>query len=201
MSIRPAAPADVVSACTMQADSFADDMQMAYFFGPDAKARRPSVQRFFAILMQARLALGMPVHLWEEGGEIKGLVMGYDCSRPDWPRHSVTQWDALVEAHAGLQQRFAHYDVLSRQFEPKLPHYYLGVLGVAPDRKGQGVGRRLIEAFCAFSNADRSSAGVYLDTAQGGNPAFYAKCGFSVVGQEALDETTTLTGLFRPRNS
>jgi predicted N-acetyltransferase YhbS len=61
---------------------------------------------------------------------------------------------------------------------PREPHSHLGPIGVAPERQGQGVGSRLMEAYC--SDADTHGDAGYLETDRPENVKFYAKFGFTV---------------------
>ena len=58
------------------------------------------------------------------------------------------------------------------------PHWYLWILGVDPDRHGQGVGSALIAP--VLRRADESGLPCYLETETEKNVAFYEKRGFRV---------------------
>ena len=60
-------------------------------------------------------------------------------------------------------------------------HWYLMVLGVDPDRQGQGIGGRLIAPILA--RADEERLPVYLETCKERNLAFYRKHGFEVASE------------------
>ena len=64
----------------------------------------------------------------------------------------------------------------------KEPHWYVAVLGVHPDRQGEGLGRALLDP--ALAQADRDRLPAYLETSNERNLAFYGRFGFEVV-QEA----------------
>jgi ribosomal protein S18 acetylase RimI-like enzyme len=76
-----------------------------------------------------------------------------------------------------------------------VPHWYLMTLGTRPDRQGQGHGSRLIEE--GTSRADAAGVPCYLETATETNVAYYAKRGFSVIGQGTVNGVT-LYGMVRP---
>lgn len=63
-------------------------------------------------------------------------------------------------------------------------HWYLMVLGVEPERQGQGVGGALIEP--GLARADRDCLPCYLETAKEINVDFYKKHGFEVLREVAL---------------
>ncbi len=58
-------------------------------------------------------------------------------------------------------------------------HWYLMVLGVEPERQGQGVGSGLIGP--GLAKADRDRLPCYLETAKEINVTFYKKHGFDVL--------------------
>jgi ribosomal protein S18 acetylase RimI-like enzyme len=65
--------------------------------------------------------------------------------------------------------------------------WYLSILGVAPQRQGQGLGRTLLEP--TLHDADRSGARCFLETFNGAALRFYRRLGFDEVA-EHLEPTT-----------
>jgi GNAT superfamily N-acetyltransferase len=96
-----------------------------------------------------------------------------------------------------MVDRLAIYEGLAAQFAPAVPHYYLGVIGVDPARHGQGIGMRLISSFCALSEADGLSHGVYLETGEPSNVRFYERAGFVEAGRGTMG-SATLWCMYRP---
>jgi ribosomal protein S18 acetylase RimI-like enzyme len=62
------------------------------------------------------------------------------------------------------------------------PHWYLSVLGVAPQCQGQGLGGALLEPVLA--KADATGMPCYLEAAVDTNVTFYQKRGFEVVHED-----------------
>ena len=93
--------------------------------------------------------------------------------------------------------RMEIYDEISARGKPPAPHYYLGVIGVAPELHGRGVGTQLLSSFCALSGSDPLSSGVYLETAEESNVGFYERAGFSETARGSLGDAT-LWCMYRP---
>lgn len=74
------------------------------------------------------------------------------------------------------------------------------MIGVRDDRKGAGVGKALLDAFCALSDADEQSTGVYLETANPASLRFYERNGF-VIREHDVMEGVELWCVFRPTQS
>lgn len=66
----------------------------------------------------------------------------------------------------------------------KPPHYYLAVLGTAPEAQGQGLGSAVMRP--VLEDCDASGIGAYLESSKESNIAFYARHGFRVTGEVRL---------------
>jgi len=185
MHIYAATAADLERCVSCWVVAFAEDpiTQFLLGVGPDYPAR---LTQFFSLLMQARIALGMPVIVARRDTEIVGGAMGYATEPSVWPENLKEQWDQFERTTPGMGERSALYDRIARQSEPGVPHYYLGVIGVHPRLKSRGIGAGLLRSFCDRSASDLSSRGVYLETANPGNVAFYERAGFAVTGEGRL---------------
>lgn len=71
-----------------------------------------------------------------------------------------------------------------------VPHWYLWLLGVAPDRQGHGYGSALLQPILA--RADEAGLPCYLETQTERNVTFYQRRGFEVA------ETGPLPGVHLP---
>jgi GNAT superfamily N-acetyltransferase len=199
VSLSAASEADVAAATRCAASAFAADPLMHYFFGGSAMGVQAATIRFFTLLMRARLALGMPAIVARREGGVVGVAMGYDTAPPEWPEAYTREWERFEGELPGVEERFDAYGRVADRFRPETPHYYLGVLGVDPGLKGKGLGRTLLEAYCARSAGDARSSGVYLETGSAESLAFYLRNGFVVRGEEDLGGGTPLWCVFRPR--
>lgn len=190
---------DVPAAAACFAEAFRDDPLINHFFA-DHPAGWGAAATFFRLLMQARLALDMPVIVERDGERVLGGAMGYDTRELEWPEALSAQWTALESASPPVAERFAAYEEVSKPHGPAVAHYYLGVIGVQPELRGTGLGSRLLRAFCRLSDADPASHGTYLETARPSNVRFYARHGFEVAGSGRLGPGVELWCMFRPRS-
>lgn len=179
MQIAPAQATDVEEATDCLVSAFARDPLIDYFLFGLPEPRDEARRTFFSLLLRARLAMAAPVLVARDGGRLVGAAMGYGANRPDWPEALERAWEAFEAGVPGMNERSEHYAAIKKAGLPPAPHYYLGVLGVAPGRQGQGLGQALLESFCALSAADPASAGVYLETATPANLPLYRRAGFT----------------------
>lgn len=196
MIVRPVTRDDIEPVVDSLVSAFAGDPLIGFLFGPDWEQEH-HVSEFFRILLDVRVALGMPAFCAEEDGLILGAVMGYDTTRPVWKEIHTEQWMHLMKAAEGLESRLGEYEKLADAFEPSRPHFYLGVIGVRAGKKGGGVGRALLERFCESSGNDAESGGVYLETASEASLHFYLNNGFALRGEGILGSDTGLWCVFR----
>ena len=189
MKITAASHSDLAEAVGCLATAFAQD-PITGFLLQNSQGYRERVTQFFSLLMQARIALKMPVVVARDTAAIHGAAMGYATAHPAWPKGLADDWDRFERAIPGLSDRMAIYDEIAAKAKPAAPHYYLGVIGVHPDSHGRGIGMQLLRSFCDLSAGDPLSCGVYLETAQESNLGFYKRAGFVETGRGSLGSAT-----------
>jgi ribosomal protein S18 acetylase RimI-like enzyme len=189
VKITPATLSDLNESVGCLAMAFARDPITGFLLqtGPGYRDR---VTQFFSLLMRARIALNMPVLVARGTSGIHGAAMGYATSPPEWPPDLAEEWDRFEKAIPGLTDRMAVYEEIAANCTPSAPHYYLGVIGIDPNFHGRGLGTQLLTAFCDLSASDRQSSGVYLETAEASNVAFYERAGFAESGRGSLGDAT-----------
>lgn len=114
----------------------------------------------------------------------------------DGPRQTaaaVALWDPPGGVYAGRAGLWAEFNALLNDREaarldaydsradaaqPVEPHWYLGVLAVAPSQQGRGYARRVVSPI--LEAADRTQTPVTLETASPMNVAIYSRFGFAV---------------------
>lgn len=196
MLISAARPLDVAGAVRCLVAAFEQDPITRFLLG-SAPGYDEHLARFFSLLMRARIALQMPALVARDGLGIHGAAMGYATTHGAWPDDLASAWDEFETSTSGLTDRMAVYDGIAAAHKPSRPHYYLGVIGTDPRLQGRGIGRQLLDAFCDLSSHDARSDGVYLETANAANVAFYERAGFEVTGRGALGGAL-LWCLYRP---
>jgi ribosomal protein S18 acetylase RimI-like enzyme len=67
------------------------------------------------------------------------------------------------------------------------PHFYLSVLGVEPERQGEGIGSSLMQPVLELATSAQLPA--YLETATGRNVLLYERAGFAVVEELVIPGT------------
>ncbi len=78
---------------------------------------------------------------------------------------------------------------------PTAPHWYLFLLGVEPERQGQGLGSALLRP--ALERCDRERVGAYLETATERNVTFYRRHGFRVAEELRVRDAPILWLMWR----
>ena len=189
MAVTVALPSDLHEAVLCLTAAFAQDPITEFVLQTD-KGYPDRLRQFFSLLMRARIELQMPVLVARDASGIQGAVMGYATLHPAWPKDIGEEWERFEKATSGLQERLLAYEEIAEKFKPSAPHYYLGAIGVDPAAQGRGIGASLLKSFCERSAGDQSSCGVYLETAQESNLAFYASAGFVETGRGALGKST-----------
>jgi ribosomal protein S18 acetylase RimI-like enzyme len=199
MAVTQAVASDLRNAALCLTAAFAQD-PITGFLLQTTPGYPERLMTFFSLLMRARIALDMPVLVARAAADIQGVAMGYTTLRPKWPADVTEEWDQFEKATPGLADRLSIYEHIAEKFQPAAPHFYLGAIGVDPGSQGLSVGTHLIKAFCDRSANDPVSSGVYLETANESNLAFYARAGFVETGRGALGDRT-LWCLYQPHGN
>jgi ribosomal protein S18 acetylase RimI-like enzyme len=174
MHVRPATRDDVPALSGMLERAFDDDPVTRWVYGEGTGRPRWS-RRFFA--WQLRRLLPQDV-TWTAGPR-DGVAM---WALPDrWREGALDVLRLLWATLPGVLPRAPQVLRGLGEIEERHPerrHLYLAVLGVEPDRQGQGVGSELLRP--GLELCDRERLPAYLETARERNVDFYARHGFRV---------------------
>jgi ribosomal protein S18 acetylase RimI-like enzyme len=162
--------------------AFRDD-PMWVFIAPDEAERRRALRPVWDAVIRDALLFG---EVWTVPG-ITGVASWISPGRL-----RSTFWRTLRtgfavpramrylrgEARRRADAVWGHEDALHEQAMPG-PHWYLELLGVAPESQGQGIGSILLAP--VLERADAAGLPCYLETERERNVAFYRKQGFEVL--------------------
>jgi ribosomal protein S18 acetylase RimI-like enzyme len=191
-SVRPVRPEDVDRLAVALARAFQDDPVTRWVYA--SERRRPHwATRFFA--WQLRRLMVQDVS-WTTADGAGGAAL---WALPDRWRESPRDTLSLLRLTlVGVLPRLPRVLRGLGQVELRHPtdrHLYLAVLGVDPDRQGQGVGSELIRPGLDLCDRDRLPA--YLETGKEANLAFYGRHGFQVLDRLDLPKGPPVWFLWR----
>ncbi len=192
-------PADVPAAAEMLARAFSEDPFFT-FMDPDPESRVRNVRWYLGATARACIALGAA---YVTVGASTGVALWVPRGR---------EFDEETVRESGLSERAqifgadteARYGILGhafgeahQQIAPE-PHHYLTILGVDPDRQGQGIGGALLRPFLA--DADRDGVACYVETTRSRNVPFYERHGFVVADERNVEGVPFWTFRREPRS-
>jgi GNAT superfamily N-acetyltransferase len=177
MRIEPFTLASTAEASRTLARAFVTNPLHVAAFGAERLARNEAFFRTGLAAMKGSKLVAL------EGSQILGLihwVPSPDCqfSGPE----KLRMMPAMV-AGFGLRSSLRVGSWLSAwsKHDPSEPHSHLGPIGVDPSAQGQGIGRQLLERYCA--ELDRTGTAGYLETDRPENVRFYGRFGFETTGE------------------
>jgi ribosomal protein S18 acetylase RimI-like enzyme len=185
--VRPAREEDVDAMCVSLAAAFEDDPVMNFLI-PDGARRLDKLRRFFVqhlphggcYTTEDRVAGA----LWDPPGQWKMSNSAILRSMPTLVSvlgaRSITALRTLAEIE---------------KLHPQEPHWYLAVLGTAPDRQGKGLGSSLMAP--VLEACDRDGLPAYLESSKDTNVPFYERHGFAVTREIPLPKGPTVWAMWR----
>jgi GNAT superfamily N-acetyltransferase len=192
MSVRPVRPEDVDRLAVALARAFQDDPVTCWVYASERR-RAHWATRFFA--WQLRRLMVQDVS-WTTADGAAGAAL---WALPERWRESPRDTLALLRLTlVGVLPRLPRVLRGLGQVELRHPtdrHMYLAVLGVDPDRQGQGVGSDLIRP--GLDLCDRERLPAYLETGKEANLAFYGRHGFQVLDRLDLPKGPPVWFLWR----
>lgn len=176
-------------AVNVLAAAFHDYPVMRYVLGEAGEAYARKLKAMMRYFCERRLTHGWPLF---------GCLSprrGTDAPSDRWPLVAVAgvndpgpfvenaahrdAWLKLTE-ELGREciDRLEYYERESDGDAPPGAYHFLGIIGVQPERQGDGHARALIEHIVTRSIAHPESAGVWLSTERAENVPFYQHLGF-----------------------
>jgi ribosomal protein S18 acetylase RimI-like enzyme len=192
MPVRPVREEDVDPLAGALTRAFDDDPVTRWVYAADG-SRPKWTSRFFA--WQLRRLAPQDVS-WTTGDGRGGAALWALPGR--WRESGRETLGLLRLTLPGVLPRLPRVLRGLGQVELRHPadrHLYLAVLGVDPDRQGQGVGSQLIRP--GLDLCDREGLPAYLETGKEANLAFYGRHGFAVVDRLELPKGPPVWFLWR----
>ncbi len=171
--------------------AFRDDPELLSLV-PDASKRQKLLRSMFRPALRHALKHG---EVYAASPAIEGVAVWLPSDTPEmslWAMLRGGGLGLLFGAGWGLARKmkededFAHK--LRRQLAPFL-HWYLAVLGVAPELQGKGYASRLLRP--RLARLDRERLPAYLETSIEDYVAMYRHFGFEVIKEAKLPGTGT----------
>ena len=176
----------------MAARAFFDDPLFVHIH-PDPATR---VERFVTENVAYQRWIYRPLGQSETVEGLRGLALWLPPGKHGSAWRDLVCLPALARA-VGLR-RLVSVIQDYRAFDAALPsgaYWYLGLLAVAPEAQGEGVGGALLRH--GLDRADRDGVGCYLETGTEENVAFYEHHGFRVAGPIRLPHGPDHWGMWR----
>jgi ribosomal protein S18 acetylase RimI-like enzyme len=196
-NIVPLAEENLEAAADALARAFHNDPLQTYVFPNETERAARSPAHFTPLLRYGMLfgevlttegkplgaAVWLPPETWEVTPE----------------RAAAAELDALpnILGEEAANRFFSVLGAIDPYHHRDVPpaHWYLMVVGVAPEARGQGLGRALLEPI--MNRADASGLPCYLETAQPDNVDFYEYLGFKKIVEEVEPQSGLRMWTFR----
>jgi GNAT superfamily N-acetyltransferase len=177
--VRRAHPPDVPAVSTTLARAFLDDPVACYLFA-DAADRPAMLEEFFTLQLRRNYLRRGVVYATEN---LDGASMWMP---PEAPSPTLVERACHFVFSLQLGRRRAVARRLMALLEARHPreaHWYVGAIGVDPDRQRCGVGGSLLTA--GLEQCDRGGRGVYLEASRPESARLYERHGFECL--EVID--------------
>ena len=184
----PLSPQKIAEASRSLAAAFFDDPTSRFLL-----PREQSRGRWLRLIHQASLRHLLPeghVHTIEGDG-VSGVIGLVSPGRYPLPtvrflRHIIPIVLRLPTGgfSPGRAVRALHAQGMIERLHLKETHWYVALLGVRPERQGEGLGRALLDP--ALARADRDRLPTYLETSNERNLTFYGRFGFEVMQEVSI---------------
>ncbi|MDO3646661.1 GNAT family N-acetyltransferase [Nocardia mangyaensis] len=180
--VRAAGHSDIWAAADTLAAAFAHDPVMRWIL-PDERHRAVGMPRFFAtVARHVFVPAGASELALRPDGTVAGTALWTPPNRRQTsPRTDLRMIPALVRALGRRILAGKQVADLLEPHHPAEPHWYLGMIGTAPDARGAGYGNALLRSRLDRIDAEGSTA--YLESSNPDNVPYYERFGFTVTDE------------------
>lgn len=198
VTIRRLRPPDVRPAAGLAAQAFHDDPLFVHLHPDPSTRQRDFAREHAAYLNRIYLPVGLA-----EGAEVDGRLAGIALWLPPDAQRGLTlrEWSCIptLIGTVGVRRTWdmiREYGAFDAAWPSGERFHYLGLIAVAPEAQGRGVGSALLRA--GVDRADEDGVGVYLETGTESNLAFYHRHGFEVLQEIHLPTAPMHWAMWRP---
>ena len=183
---------DVAGITGALAEAFDDDPVMGYLFPKEAN-RSKKMRAFFASDSKRALTKGS-VHTTARGPVQGGAIWMAPGQWKIGGFELLGQLPMLFRLGGDTPRSLALLSKVEK-VHPIEPHWYLAILGTAPQYQGKGVGSALMAP--VLERCDREGVPAYLESSKESNIPFYKRHGFEVRGEVNVKNGPTLWPMWR----
>lgn len=197
--VLPASWADRDSAARVLAEAFAQDEHTVGLLPADDRPRR--LIDMFTLNVSETLRAGGHVWLARDSHDARllGAAVWHAPGESRGPLSEVREAAAYLRIYGSRCRDAVTTYRMADAHRPRVPHWYLAVIGSSPDARGRGVGSALIRHRLAV--ADARGQGTYLESSSPANVPIYQRYGFAEIGPIPARGTAPLIGMWRPARS
>jgi len=179
------------SICDVLGRAFFDDPVAEYLF-PDPATRATRYARFAAVAIDAFAGSAL---VTTESGLRCGAIWQAPGRPSGGPLRQLRVLTALALVARGGFGRVARLGEQMSRHHLREPHYYLAVLGTAPEAQRTGLASAVLKP--VLDRCDRERLPAYLESSKAANIPFYAKHGFEVVDELRIPGGPSLWSMIR----
>ncbi len=183
--VQQIATAELSEAAAVLARAFRDNpVYLGLLKGDDEDKRERALRTISLGFLRTTQRDGL-VEVIKEGTSVVAASLLFPPRRypPSPIGQLITAWGVL-RARLGRAHRFVLIDGEMQRKHLHDPHWFLWVLGVEPERQGQGLGSRLLRSLSA--KADAEQVPCYLETDRPSSVRIYQNHGFEVTSEAVL---------------
>lgn len=175
-----ATAADLETLSGALADAFADDPVQRWLFA-GAADHRASLGRFFRFFVDEYFRLGH-VYVPRAAPASGGALWAPPDRDALHDEARIAELIELVRTEIGEDPTLRLMELArAAEYRPSTPHFYLGILGIAPSGQGGGLGGVLVEHVLPY--CDDAGIPAHLESSNPRNLGFYERLGFEVVDE------------------
>ena len=189
--IRLARQEDIHQLSLILALAFHHDSVYRWLFPNDSNRAR-KCQRLFAVFLNGLIAQGT-VFITERKEGV-ALWVSPRQIRSGWIRQAKQGVQIFSILGLGLFRGIQWWLKIELK-HPHYPHWYLFLIGVAPEHQGKGIGLALLQPMLEKCDIERLP--IYVDTGNNENVSFYQRRGFEIIREVDLPDGPTVFQMVR----